>query len=179
MASPTKSIAQQPAYTAGASVLFGATAVILAALAFEHIGGYAPCPLCVAQRYAYYIGIPIAFIGLVLMSANRRTGAAVLFLVVGLGFFINAILGGYHAGAEWGFWPGPSTCEQPLQPLSLGEDFSQTLSQTAVASCTEPAWRMFGLSFAGWNVLISLALSATAFYASSILADPAARDAPL
>ena len=53
-----------------ALVLFAAAAVILAALAFEHFGGYVPCPLCLQQRYAYYAGVPALFLALVLLSAG-------------------------------------------------------------------------------------------------------------
>jgi len=34
-------------------------------------------------------------------------------------------------------------------------------------SCTEAAWRFLGLSLAGWNVLISLALAAFAALAAA------------
>ncbi|MEM9028561.1 MAG: disulfide bond formation protein B [Pseudomonadota bacterium] len=171
-----KSLTQQPGYAAGSYVLFGATAIILAALAFEHVGGYAPCPLCIMQRYAYYVGIPLAFIGLVVMSAGQRSAAGIIFLFVGLAFVANAALGIYHAGAEWAFWPGPSVCEQAAQPLTLGPDFEKAISTTAVPSCTEPAFRAFGLSFAGWNVLISAALAGLAFYATSNLLEQTFED---
>ena len=60
-----------PAYRAGVAVLLGALAIILAALGFEYIGGYAPCPLCLQQRYAYYACIPLSVLALVLISAGR------------------------------------------------------------------------------------------------------------
>ena len=101
---------QSPAYRTGALVLFAAVAVILVALGFQYIGGYAPCPLCLQQRYAYYAGIPLLFLALVLVAADRRALAAVLFLAVAAGFLANAGLGVYHAGVEWKFWAGPDTC---------------------------------------------------------------------
>ena len=88
-------------------MLFGAAAVILTALAFEYIGGYMPCPLCLQQRYAYYVGIPLLFIGLVLIGADRPRAAALVFAVVAIAFLGNAGLGVYQAGAEWKLWPGP------------------------------------------------------------------------
>src|ERR1700704_5111655 len=96
-----------PAYRIGALVLFAAVLVILTALAFEHFGGYVPCPLCLQQRYAYYAGIPLLFLALVLVSAERGGLAALIFIAVALAFLANAGLGIYHAGAEWRFWPGP------------------------------------------------------------------------
>ncbi|PZN12832.1 MAG: disulfide bond formation protein B, partial [Proteobacteria bacterium] len=52
---------KDPAYRWGAAALFVAAAIILAALGFEYIGGYRPCPLCLQQRYAYYAGRPTPF----------------------------------------------------------------------------------------------------------------------
>lgn len=150
----------QPAYRTGAALLLFAIAVILAALGFEYIGGYAPCPLCLQQRYAYYAGIPLLFGALVMLSADRARLAALLFALVALGFLANAALGVYHAGAEWKFWPGPDTCAAPAGRISLNaRDLLDPAKKIVVVRCDEAAWRMFGVSFAGWNVLISLLVS--------------------
>ena len=45
-------------------------------------------------------------------------------------------------------------------------DFLNQLQTARVVSCTEAAWRFLGLSLAGWNVLISLALAALAALAA-------------
>jgi disulfide bond formation protein DsbB len=151
------------AYRTGAAVLFAAVIVILAALAFEYIGGYVPCPLCLQQRYAYYAGVPLLFLALVLVAAEQRRPAALVFLVVALGFLANAGLGIYHAGAEWKFWPGPDTCAAAAGPLTTNAGgLLQELSKTRVVRCDEAAWRMLGLSFAGWNVVACLLLAAGA-----------------
>ena len=85
--------------------------VIVTALAFQYIGGYQPCPLCLQQRWAYYAAIPALFVGA--DSARRASGrigpAGALLLLISLAFLANAALGIYHAGAEWKFWPGPDT----------------------------------------------------------------------
>jgi len=141
-------------------MLFVAAATILAALAFEYVGGYVPCPLCLQQRYAYYAGIPLLFAGLVLLSADHRPWAALIFLAVALIFLANTGLGIYQAGAEWGFWPGPSTCAT-AQPISGSiADFTKNLQTTVAVRCDEASWRLLGLSFAGWNAVISLFLFA-------------------
>ena len=103
-------VLRSPVYRTGALVLFGAVVIILAALAFQYIGGYSPCPLCVQQRYAYYAAIPALFLALVLVAADRPGLSALLFLAVALAFLGNAGLGVYHAGVEWKFWAGPDTC---------------------------------------------------------------------
>jgi disulfide bond formation protein DsbB len=156
------------AYRAGSAVLFVAVATILTALGFEYIGHYQPCPLCLQQRWAYYATIPLLFVALVLVASDQRKAAAALFFLVSLAFLANAGLGIYHAGVEWKFWPGPEGCSsaQPL-PGSV-TDLMAGLSQGGhIARCDDSAWRFLGLSFAGWNVLVSLALFGGALKAAS------------
>lgn len=150
---------QSPAYRLGSVVLFAAVAVILVALAFEYIGGYAPCPLCLQQRYAYYAAIPILFVALVLVAADRHALATVLFLGVAAGFLANAGLGVFHAGVEWKFWAGPDTCATAQGLSTSAGGLLERLETTRVVRCDEAAWRFLGLSFAGWNVVTSLLLA--------------------
>ena len=155
-----------PAYRAGALALLVSLAAILAALAFEHLGGYAPCPLCLMQRYAYYAAIPLLFAALVLDAAERPTAARILFAIVALMFLANTGLAVYHAGAEWKFWPGPDTCAAPSSSLATrAGGLLQQLEQTRVVRCDEAPWHFLGLSFAGWNAVLSLLLSAVSLQA--------------
>jgi disulfide bond formation protein DsbB len=150
-----------PAYRAGALALLISLAVILAALGFEYLGGYAPCPLCLMQRYAYYAAIPLLFAALVLDAADRPTVARLIFILVGLMFLANVGLAAYHAGAEWKFWPGPDTCTAPSTSLSTSAGgLLKELERTRVARCDEAPWHFLGLSFAGWNAVFSLVLGA-------------------
>lgn len=149
-----------PGYRTGCAVLFMAVAVILTALAFEHIGGYLPCPLCLQQRYAYYAAIPLLFVALVLVSADYPRWAAALFGLVALALLANAVLGGYHAGAEWKYWPGPEGCSGTTGPPKSVGNLLEGLEQETGARCDEPQFRFAGLSFAGWNVIASIILAA-------------------
>lgn len=148
-----------PGYTTGCTALFMAAAVILTALAFEHIGGYVPCPLCLQQRYAYYAAIPLLFAALVLLSADYPRWAAAMFCVVALAFLANAVLGGYHAGAEWKYWPGPQGCSGTSGPPTSVGNLLEGLEHETGARCDEPQFRFAGLSFAGWNVIASVILA--------------------
>jgi disulfide bond formation protein DsbB len=152
------------AYRTGGLVLLGASLVIAGALAFEHLGGLAPCPLCLEQRYAYYAGIPSLFLALVLIAAERPKLAALVFLLVAAAFLANAGLGAYHAGVEWKLWPGPETCAAAgVQPLGSGKGgVLDSLSKTRVIRCDEAPWQFLGLSLAGWNAVASLLLAAGA-----------------
>jgi len=147
-----------PAYGLGAWVLFIAGLVIITALAFELIGGYQACPLCLQQRYAFYAAIPLSFLGLILLSGDHVRIAGFVFLAIALAFLSNAGLGVYHAGIEWGFWPGPETCSGTITPPDSADTLLKTLDEETGVRCDEAQWRFFGLSFAGWNVLASLLL---------------------
>lgn len=157
-----------PAYKAGAAALMLAIAALAAAYAFQYLGGYQPCPLCLMQRYAYYAGITLLFLALVLVATERAGWAAAVFFLVALAFLANAGLGTYHAGAEWKFWPGPDTCGGASQPL--GGDGSggllKQLETTVVIRCDEAPWHFLGLSFAGWNVVTSFLIFIAALQAA-------------
>jgi disulfide bond formation protein DsbB len=155
------------AYKWGALALFLAAATILAALGFEHLGGIPPCPLCLEERYAYYAGVPLLFLALILLSAAQPRSAAVLFLLVALAFLGNAALGTYHAGAEWRFWPGPASCTGAQDLAKSAGGLLDALSTTRVVRCDEAAWRFLGVSLAGWNAVVSLFISAMSLRAAT------------
>lgn len=167
------SVTARQSYRWGGMALFLATAAILGALGFEHIGGYKPCPLCLQQRWAYYAGIPALYLGLVLLSMEWRRTASLVFFAVALAFLANAGLGVYHAGAEWKFWPGPDTCASAGGQMTTDAgSLLGRLGSTVVIRCDEAALRIAGLSFAGWNVLVSLAIFTGAIVAAFSAGEP-------
>jgi disulfide bond formation protein DsbB len=149
--------------TASAVVFLIAAATILAALAFEHFGGYAPCPLCLEERYAYYFAVPASALAF-LLSRGRATGLArILLALIALAFLANAAAGVYHAGIEWKWWPGPGECSGAFE-LHWGEG---GIVDTPVIRCDEASWRFLGLSFAGWNAAVSALLACVAAYGAT------------
>jgi disulfide bond formation protein DsbB len=126
---------------------------LLGAYGFQYIGGFVPCELCHAQRVPYFVGLPI--LAVVLMFW-RRSGVALTLggtLVVAGIFAWGAFLGTYHAGVEWGMWPGPAGCTG----TGVGTSFEQLgdLSNARVVPCDKPEFRFLGISFAGYNAGIS------------------------
>jgi disulfide bond formation protein DsbB len=144
-----------------------AAATILGALAFEHIGGYLPCALCLMQRTPYYFGLPVlaVAIGAVFLKGPRAAVAA-LFAVFAALMLYNTVLAAYHSGVEWRFWEGPASCAPSIR-IESAADLMDQLENAHAPSCTEAALRILGLSFAGWNVLISGLLAALAVVASA------------
>ena len=144
---------------AALAVALGAAATVGGALVFEHVFGYVPCKLCLTQRSPYYIAIPLGIVAALLPPRWTRAGLWLLSLT----FLVSAGLGAYHSGVEWGVFTGPSDCGGGAgEGAGNVGDFLNQLQNTRVVSCTEAAWRFLGLSLAGWNVLISLALAAFA-----------------
>ncbi len=144
----------------------GLAGTVLSALAFEHIGGYMPCALCLVQRNPYYIGAPIGL--LAVLASHFKAPEWVsrgLLLLLGVIMLVSAGLGVYHAGVEWQFWPGPTECAAPAPAMGSG-NLLEDLNRITPPSCSEASLRVLGLSFAGWNVLTSLALAALAFVAA-------------
>ncbi len=133
-----------------------AAATILGALFFEHVVGLTPCPLCLVQRHPYYV---LLLLGPILVLTIRKAPAhfpiIAFFPVIAIMGF-SAYLGGYHAGTEWGFWPGPTTCAAPAAlPTNPADLLRQVQASKPIADCTVAAWRFAGISLAGWNALIS------------------------
>jgi disulfide bond formation protein DsbB len=143
------------------AILAIAVSSIAGAFIFEALG-YAPCELCLKERMPYYAAIPFA--GLAVLFAARGTKAFLraAFVALALIFAASAIFGAYHAGIEWGFWPGPKECTGPLDHARSVEDFLRQLQRVKVARCDAPALRILGLSLAAWNAMISAGLSALA-----------------
>jgi disulfide bond formation protein DsbB len=141
-----------------ALVLAGAAATLAGAWTFQSLG-VEPCELCLKQRYPYYAALPLAAAALFL-ARNAQTGAARILLgLLAAIFFGSALFGGYHAGIEWKFWPGPTDCTGDfVKPASM-EEFQRQLRNTRLIRCDEVSLHIFGLSLADWNVLVSAGLA--------------------
>ncbi len=153
----------RPAVTAAVLVAAGGSATILGAYYFQYVMGLRPCPLCLEQRIAFYVSIPLAVVVAVAAGRDGPRGRAAAGLgVIALAMLFNSGLALFHAGVEWKWWPGPQECSGPLTDLTAGGDLLSSLTNLTIVRCDEAAWRFLGLSLAGYNVLISLALAAVA-----------------
>jgi len=138
-------------------------AAILGAYYFQYVLGLPPCPLCLEQRIAYYFAIPLAAMILLGLSVgSSRKVITLALLAIAVAMIWNAGLGVYHSGVEWQWWPGPQDCSGATPNFSAGGSLIDQMNKTRVVRCDEAAWRFLGLSLAGYNVLISLALAAVA-----------------
>ena len=132
----------------------GSAALLLAAFAFQHLGGMAPCKLCLWQRWPHAAAVAlgaVAALGLVPVLLLAGLGALAAASTAGIGF--------YHTGVERGWWEGPASCSGgPVAGQSAQDLFAQIMAAPLVR-CDEVPWEMLGLSMATWNGLASLALA--------------------
>jgi disulfide bond formation protein DsbB len=158
-------VAGNPALTASLAVTIIAAATLAGAWFFQLVLEILPCPLCLEQRYAYYLAVPLG--ALVAIAAAR--GAPRPLLLAGLAILAlaalgNAGLGAYHAGVEWHFFQGPTDCTGPVGNLGSAGSLLDRLDTVKVVQCDVVQWRFLGLSLAGYNVLISLLMAAIALW---------------
>lgn len=131
----------------------GSAALLLGAFGFQHIGGLLPCKMCLWQRWPHAAAILIG--ALILLGGPRLLAWAGALAAASTG-----AIGVYHAGVEWGLWPGPSSCSGAGAGLGglSGADLLSTEGPAALVMCDEVVWQLAGLSMAGWNALLSFGL---------------------
>jgi disulfide bond formation protein DsbB len=142
-----------------------AAATLAGAWFFQLVLDIQPCELCLAQRYAYYLVVPLGT--LIALAASRDAPRAALIAglaVIALAALGNSGLATYHAGVEWGFWKGPTDCTGPIGNLGSAGNLLERLDTVKVVRCDEVQWKFLGLSLAGYNVLISLLMAAIAVW---------------
>lgn len=154
--------------TIGAALLaLGMAVTVGTALAFQHLGGYMPCKLCLEQRLPYYTAIPVAI--LALLSSVLKLPPVVtrgLLLVCAVLMTWSIYLGGFHAGVEWSWWIGPADCGAVELPSGGSGSLLDRLDAVIPPSCTQAAGRFLGLSFAGWNFVASVGLAAIGWFSA-------------
>ena len=130
----------------------GSAALLLGAYAFQALG-YAPCKMCLWQRWPHFVAIAVAAVALFIAPrALAWIGAAAAGTTAGIGLF--------HTGVERGWWEGPSSCSGTGAGLG-GLSGTDLLSMDAprLVLCDQVSWQFAGLSMASWNALLSLALA--------------------
>lgn len=138
----------------------GSLALLLGAFFFQALG-YAPCKLCIWQRWPHGVAIGAGALVLAL-------GPMLLLGVVGLaGALTTAGIGVYHTGIERGYWEGPADCTGAGDSLAgmSGADLLSLDVPVDIVMCDEVAWAFLGLSMASWNALASFGLAAIWFMA--------------
>jgi len=131
----------------------GSAALLLGAYGFQHLGGMAPCKLCLWQRWPHATAIVI---GLVIMVTGEVKAA----WLGAVAAFSTAAIGMYHVGVEQGWWEGPTSCSSSSVSGMSAQDLMNQILAAPIVRCDEIAWQLAGISMAGWNAIASLLLAA-------------------
>lgn len=132
----------------------GSGALLVAALGFQ-AAGYAPCELCILQRWPHVAAVLIA--GLIWLIGGVRVLAVLGMAAAGIAMGLAI----YHTGVELTLWPGPTHCSGTIGNLAgmSAADLMERLNAAPVVRCDEVAWRFLGLSMAAWNAIFSAGLA--------------------
>jgi disulfide bond formation protein DsbB len=155
----------EPAADAAIAIFLISLATLAGAWYFEFVLKLPPCPLCLVQRLPYHVIVPLSLllaIAALVRAPEKLIGVG--FVAIIFAALSGAVLGAYHAGVEWHFWAGSTSCSGDAGDLSAKSPLLDQLQSIHVVSCTEAAWRFLGNSLAGYNVLISLAMAAIAVF---------------
>ena len=140
-----------------------ASALILGgAYFFEFVLGYDPCALCYDQRHIHQAVIVAGLLGgLALTQKPVQPYAMWICLIIGAIFVYSAGFAGWHAGIEYDWWEGPSTCTAGASVDVNSDDLLAILDGTGgpVVLCDEAPWALLGISMAGYNALMSAGLA--------------------
>ncbi len=130
----------------------GSAALLLGAFGFQ-LMGYAPCELCLLQRWPHAAAVAL---GILALALPRLNALALLGALAAAG---TGALGVYHTGVERGWWQGPDTCTSgPINGLSPQELMNRILDAPLV-QCDQIDWQFLTLSMASWNAILSFGLA--------------------
>lgn len=138
----------------------GLSAAALAAAYVSQYGfGLMPCELCLWQRWPHWAAIAFALAG---AMARGRVGAFLL-TAAALSLLAGAGIAGFHVGVEQKWWAGLASCGGAVSSAGSLDALRAELLGRAPVRCDEPAFVLAGISMAGWNGLLSLAIAGLAF----------------
>jgi disulfide bond formation protein DsbB len=153
-------------------VLAASAAVLGGALISQYWGGLAPCDLCLLQRWPWAAAIAISLVAIVVDSRLLLPWVALLLAAV---FAVGSALAFYHVGVEKHWFAGPSACTGAATAADTVEALKAHILAQMPVRCDEPAWALWGISLAGWNLLASLVMAGSCLAVSSRLRRPRQR----
>ncbi|PKB14064.1 disulfide bond formation protein DsbB [Novosphingobium kunmingense] len=134
-----------------------ALGVPAALLAGAYIGQYGfdlyPCEMCWWQRWPHFVAMALAALAFGLRGSTR-----LLVALAALAILASGLIGAFHAGVEYGWWEGFTTCTANVG--AAGGDPLEAILGAPIVRCDQVQWELFGISLAGFNFLISTAAAA-------------------
>ena len=153
-----------------ALILAASVVVLGSALLSQYLGGLQPCILCWYQRAPYALTIGVSLSALIFAGPIGARGMALTSGFCALAFVVGAGIAAFHVGVEQQWWLGTSSCGIIGGGGAMTiEDLRAQLLRQPVVRCDEVQWSMFGISMAGYNVMVSLGLAAGSAWAARAL----------
>ncbi|AEI38338.1 MAG: disulfide bond formation protein B [Zymomonas mobilis subsp. pomaceae] len=140
------------------------TISMISALGSEYIGHLYPCEMCLWQRKPHYIAIGLMLFSFALSFVFSKkeslrpyiTPSKKIFtLLAAFSIAVSGVIGAFHAGVEYHWWQGITTCSLPISGNNTQEMFNAIMKAPFVR-CDIPAWTFFGISLAGFNAIFSI-----------------------
>ena len=127
----------------------GVPALLLAGAYISQLGfGLYPCEMCWWQRYPHFAAVVLALVSFVAGPRTLWVGLAALAILA------SGLIGGFHAGVEYGWWQGITACTNPID--NSGGDALAAIMNAPLIRCDVAPWTLAGISLAGFNFLISV-----------------------
>jgi disulfide bond formation protein DsbB len=136
----------------------GALAALCVAWLAQYAGGLAPCELCYLQRYGYWAAIALGVITITQNGTPKRRGQ--FLALTGLALLVVASTALFHVGVEHGWWEGSSACVGASTAGQTTAQITAAILNAPLVRCDTPAFVMFGISMAGYDMIYALSLAA-------------------
>ena len=121
-------------------------ALMAGALGSQYIGGLYPCEMCYWQRWPHDAAIGLAILAFFVKPPART----ILIVLAAVAILISGGIGVFHAGVEYRWWDGLTTCSNTAQGGSLAD-----IMNAPLVRCDVPQWTLGSISLAGFNALFS------------------------
>src|SRR4051812_13501439 len=142
-----------PATKLAQRLAIGVPALLLAGAYLSQYGfGLYPCEMCWWQRYGHFAAVALALVSY--LAPPRKAWIA----LAGLAILVSGAIGAFHAGIEYHWWEGFTTCSRP--PDGGGGDPLAALLNAPLVRCDTAQWTLMGISLAGFNAIISTVAAA-------------------
>lgn len=144
-----------PPRAIAAGLLLICLGALAAAYVAQYVFGILPCVLCLTERIPYWVAAAFA-LGALVVGQGRAAWA--LLALCAVAFAVNAGIAAYHVGVEQHWWAGTSACSGTMAAVDPA-DLLAAMRRPSVVRCDEPSWSLFGITFAGYNLILSLLLA--------------------
>ena len=150
-------------------VLVASAAVLGGAFLSQYWGELAPCELCLLQRWPWAAAIAISLTAIV---AGRQVALPWVALLLAAVFAVGSALAFYHVGVEKHWFAGPTACTGAVNAADTVEALKARILGQMPVRCDEPAWMLWGVSLAGWNLVASLLMGGGCLAVLRLLREP-------